>query len=249
MAGHSKWANIKHRKAAQDAKRGKIFTKIIRELVVAAKSGGGNPDENPNLRSVMDKALGANMKRDTIDKAILRGVGNAEGDNYDEITYEGYGPNGVAVLVKTLTDNRNRTVAEVRHVFSKAGGNLGTDGSVSYLFSKQGRILLPNTMDEDSVVEIALEASAEDVVTNDDGTIEVTTSPDTFHTVKEAFRAGGLTIEDSEIAMVPSTTVSLDKEGAEKILKLIDVLEDLDDVQDVYTNSDISDEILALLDE
>jgi YebC/PmpR family DNA-binding regulatory protein len=249
MAGHSKWANIKHRKAAQDAKRGKIFTKIIRELVVAAKSGGGNPDENPTLRAVIDKALGANMKRDTIDKAILRGVGNAEGDNYDEITYEGYGPNGVAVLVYTLTDNRNRTVAEVRHVFSKAGGNLGTDGSVSYLFSKQGRILLPDSIDEDHVVEIALEASAEDVVTNDDGTIEVTTSPESFLSVKEALLAAGLPIEDSEVAMVPSTTVSLDLEGAEKILKLIDALEDLDDVQNVYTNSDISDEVIALLEE
>jgi len=247
MAGHSKWANIKHRKAAQDAKRGKVFTKIIRELVVAAKSGGGTPEDNPTLRAVIDKALNANMKRDTIDKAIQRGAGGADGENYDEITYEGYGSNGIAVLVKTLTDNRNRTVAEVRHAFSKAGGNLGTDGSVAYLFNKQGSIFFEAGCDEDKIMEVALETGAEDVLTDDDGSVELITLPEDFLTVKEALIAAGLDISNAEVAMVAALKVDLDLEGAEKIMRLIDALEDLDDVQDVYTNAEISTEIMDQL--
>jgi len=175
MAGHSKWANIKHRKAAQDAKRGKVFTKLIRELVVAARAGGPQPEDNPRLRAAVDKALGANMKRDTIDKAIARGAGNAEGDNYDEVTYEGYGVGGVAVLVECMTDNRNRTVADVRHAFSKRGGNLGTDGSVAYLFNRLGQILYPPGVNEERVMEVALEAGADDVIDHNDGSVEVLT--------------------------------------------------------------------------
>ena len=248
MAGHSKWANIRHRKAAQDAKRGKIFTKIIRELVVAAKEGGGNVEDNPRLRAVVDKALGANMKRDTVDKAIARGAGGGEGDNYDELTYEGYGPGGVAILVESMTDNRNRTVAEVRHAFSKAGGNLGTDGSVAYLFNKQGSLLFEAGVDEDLMLETALEAGAEDVAEQEDGSFEVVTAPTDFIAVKEALLARGLKAEQSEIAMVASTKAELDLDGAEKILRLIDVLEDLDDVQNVYTNAEIPEEVMAQLD-
>lgn len=243
MAGHSKWANIKHRKAAQDAKRGKIFTKIIRELVVAAKAGGPNPDDNPSLRAVVDKALTSNMKRDTIDKAIARGAGTGDADNYEAVTYEGYGVGGIAVLVECLTDNRNRTVAEIRHAFSKRGGNLGTDGSVAYLFSKIGQISFA-TGDEDQIMEIALEAGAEDVVSNDDASIDVTTAFEDFLSVKEAMVAAGLTPDHAEVTMRPATTVELDKEGAEKAMGLIDMLEDLDDVQNVYTNADIPDAVL-----
>lgn len=248
MAGHSKWANIRHRKAAQDAKRGKIFTKIIRELVVAAKEGGGSPEDNPRLRAVMDKALGANMKRDTIDKAIARGAGGGEGDNYDELTYEGYGPGGVAVLVEVMTDNRNRTVAEVRHAFSKAGGNLGTDGSVAYLFDKQGMLYFSSDVDEEALLEKALEAGAEDVLPQEDGSLEVITQPSDFMSVKDALLSVNLVPTSSELAMVASTSVELDLDGAEKILRLVDALEDLDDVQNVHTNADISDEIMSQLD-
>lgn len=247
MAGHSKWANIRHRKAAQDAKRGKIFTKIIRELVVAAKAGGGNIEDNPRLRAVVDKALGANMKRDTIDKAIARGAGGGEGDNYDELTYEGYGPGGVAILVEVMTDNRNRTVAEVRHAFSKAGGNLGTDGSVAYLFSKQGSLLFEAGTDEETLMDAALEAGAEDVQTQDDGSFEVVTSAEDYLSVKDALVAAGFEPAQSEVTMVPSTSVDLDADGAEKVLRLVDVLEDLDDVQNVYSNSAISAEVMAQL--
>lgn len=247
MAGHSKWANIRHRKAAQDAKRGKIFTKIIRELVVAAKAGGGNIEDNPRLRAVVDKALGANMKRDTIDKAIARGAGGGEGDNYDELTYEGYGPGGVAILVEVMTDNRNRTVAEVRHAFSKAGGNLGTDGSVAYLFSKQGSLLFEAGADEETLMDAALEAGAEDVQTQDDGSFEVVTSAEDYLSVKDALVAAGFEPAQSEVTMVPSTSVDLDADGAEKVLRLVDVLEDLDDVQNVYSNSAISAEVMAQL--
>ena len=244
MAGHSKWANIKHRKAAQDAKRGKVFTKIIRELVVAAKKGG-NPDDNPTLRATIDKALGANMKRDTIDKAIARGAGDNDGDNYDAVTYEGYGIAGVAVLVECLTDNRNRTVAEIRHAFSKRGGNLGTDGSVAYLFTRQGQLLFSPETDEDALMEAALDAGAEDIQTHADGSIEVTTDFESYLTVKESLEKAGFSAELSELMMSPSTTVSLDKDQAEKILGLVDMLEDLDDVQNVHTNADISEEIMA----
>jgi len=247
MAGHSKWANIKHRKAAQDAKRGKIFTKIIREIVVAAKAGGGNPEDNPALRAVMDKALGANMKRDTIDKAIARGAGTGDEDNYEAATYEGYGAGGIAVLVECLTDNRNRTVAEVRHAFTKRGGNLGTDGSVAYLFTKKGQLTYGEGADEELIMEAALEAGADDVVTNDDGSIDVFTAFEDYLSVKDAMVAADLIPEMSEVTMLPSTTVELDQDGAEKVMGLVDMLEDLDDVQNVYTNADISAEIMEQL--
>lgn len=247
MAGHSKWANIKHRKAAQDAKRGKIFTKLIRELVVAAKSGGGNPEDNPRLRAAIDKALGNNMKRDTIDKAIARGAGADDADNYEEVTYEGYGVGGIAVLVECMTDNRNRTVSDVRHAFSKRGGNLGTDGSVAYLFNRTGQISYPPGSDEDQIMEAALEAGAEDVVTNEDGSVDVLTAWEDFSTVKESLTAAGLEPEQAEVTMLATTTVALDKEAAEKLLALVDHLEDLDDVQNVYTNADIPDEVMAEL--
>ncbi|UTA49098.1 YebC/PmpR family DNA-binding transcriptional regulator [Simiduia sp. 21SJ11W-1] len=246
MAGHSKWANIRHRKAAQDAKRGKIFTKIIRELTVAAK-GGPNPDDNPRLRAAVDKALGANMKRDTIEKAIAKGSGQHDGDNYEECTYEGYAVSGVAVLIECMTDNRNRTVAEVRHAFSKRGGNLGTDGSVAYLFTRTGVILF-ETGDEDALMEVAIEAGAEDVVTQDDGSIEIQTAFEDFLNVKEALIAAGFTPDNAEVTMLPSTQVPIDDaDTAQKVLGLIDMLEDLDDVQNVYTNADIAPDVMAQL--
>ena len=247
MAGHSKWANIKHRKAAQDAKRGKIFTKLIRELVVAARAGGPIPEDNPRLRTAVDKALGANMKRDTIDKAIARGAGNAEGDHYDEITYEGYGAGGVAVLVECMTDNRNRTVADVRHAFTKRGGNLGTDGSVAFLFSRLGQLLYAPGSSEEQIMDVALEAGADDVIAHDDGSIEVLTPFEEFQAVKDAMVAAGLEHEHAELIMQPSTTVPLDRQGAETLLGLVDMLEDLDDVQQVHTNAEIPDEVLAEL--
>jgi YebC/PmpR family DNA-binding regulatory protein len=247
MAGHSKWANIRHRKGRQDAKRGKIFTKIIRELTVAAK-GGPNPADNPRLRAAVDKALSENMKRDTIEKAIARGAGNNDAENYEELTYEGYGVNGVAFIVECMTDNRNRTVGEVRHAFTKRGGNLGTDGSVAYLFSRKGQISFAESIDEDTLMEAALEAGAEDVVVNDDGSFDVMTAFEDYQTVKEALIEAGFTPANADIAMIPSVTVALDKDGAEKILGLVDMLEDLDDVQNVYTNADIADEIMEQLD-
>lgn len=241
MAGHSKWANIKHRKAAQDAKRGKIFTKLIRELVVAAKEGGGNPEDNPRLRQAMDKALGANMKKDTIEKAIQRGAGGGEGDNYDELTYEGYGSGGVAILVETMTDNVNRTVSQVRAAFTKAGGNLGTNGSVAYLFDKKGQITFAE-VSEDEIMEAALEAGADDVVANDDGSIDVFTEAAEFMDVKTALQEAGFEPVHAEVAMIPSTSAELDVDGGRKILRLLDVLEDLDDVQNVYHNASIPEE-------
>lgn len=246
MAGHSKWANIKHRKARQDAKKGKVFTKVIRELTVAAK-GGPNPADNPRLRAAVDKALSENMKRDTIDKAIARGAGTADGDNYEEITYEGYGVGGVAFIVECMTDNRNRTVGEVRHAFTKRGGNLGTDGSVAYLFSRKGQISFEPGIDEDKLMEAALEAGADDVITNDDGSYDVMTSFENYLNVKDALLEAGFKPASADIAMIPSVTVSLDKEGAEKILGLVDMLEDLDDVQNVYTNADIPDDVMEQL--
>lgn len=247
MAGHSKWANIKHRKAAQDAKRGKIFTKLIRELTVAAKMGGADADSNPRLRTAIDKALGANMTKDTLERAIRRGAGAGEGENYDEIRYEGYGTNGVAIMVDCLTDNINRTVSEVRHTFSKAGGNLGTDGSVAYLFSKHGILSYPVGVDEDVIMEAALEAGADDVVSHDDGSVDVITTPDAFMDVKQAMVAAGYEPENAEVTMQASTTVDLNLEDAEKVLRLVDALEDLDDVQNVYSNADISAEVMAQL--
>jgi len=247
MAGHSKWANIKHRKASQDAKRGKIFTKLIREITVAAKMGGAEQENNPRLRDVVSKALTANMTRDTIDRAIKRGAGDTDGENYDEIRYEGYGPAGVAVLVDCLTDNRNRTVADVRYAFSKAGGNLGTDGSVAYLFSKIGMLTFPAGSDEDAIMEAAMEAGAEDIETTDDGAISVTTSAEEFTAIKEAMVAAGFKPESADVTMQPSTSVDLDLDSAEKVMRLVDVLEDLDDVQNVYSNGDFSDEVMAQL--
>lgn len=247
MAGHSKWANIKHRKAAQDAKRGKIFTKLIRELVVAAKAGGPNPDDNPRLRAAVDKALSANMKRDTVEKAIARGAGAGEGENYDEITYEGYAPGGVAILVECMTDNRNRTAGDVRHAFTKRGGNLGTDGSVAYLFNRIGQINYRAGVDEDALMEAALEAGAEDIKSHDDGSVDVETSFGDFLNVKDALVAAGFEPAHAEIAMVAELSVPLDLAGAEKLLAMIDGLEDLDDVQNVYTNAEIPDDVVEQL--
>jgi YebC/PmpR family DNA-binding regulatory protein len=247
MAGHSKWANIKHRKAAQDAKRGKIFTKLIRELTVSAKVGGGNPADNPRLRAAVDKALGANMTRDTIDRAIARGAGSNDADNMEELTYEGYGAGGVAVLVEAMTDNRNRTVSEVRHAFSKCGGNLGTDGSVAYLFTRRGQLTFSADTDEESLMEAALESGAEDFVTNDDGSFDVFTSFEEFGAVRDALEAAGFAPESAEVTMVPSTQAELDLDTAQKVVRLIDMLEDLDDVQNVYSNASISDDIMEQL--
>ncbi len=247
MAGHSKWANIKHRKAAQDAKRGKMFTKLIRELVVAAKQGCPLPEDNPRLRAAVDKALGANMTRDTIDRAIARGAGTNEADDMEELTYEGYAPGGIAVLVEVMTDNRNRTVAEVRHAFSKRGGNLGPDGSVAYLFTRKGQLNFAAGVDEDQLMDAALEAGAEDIDANDDGSVDVTTAWEDFAAVKAALEEAGLVPEEGEVTMIASTTVPVDADGAEKLMGLVDALEDLDDVQNVYTNVDIPDEVLASL--
>ncbi|UTN99564.1 YebC/PmpR family DNA-binding transcriptional regulator [Serratia nematodiphila] len=247
MAGHSKWANAKHRKAAQDAKRGKIFTKIIRELVTAAKLGGGDPDSNPRLRAAMDKALSNNMTRDTMNRAIARGVGGDDDTNMETIIYEGYGPGGTAIMIECLSDNRNRTVAEVRHAFTKCGGNLGTDGSVAYLFTKKGVITYAPGLDEDSVMEAALEAGAEDIVTYDDGAIDVFTAWESLGAVKDALTAAGFEAEAAEVSMIPSTKADMDAETAPKLLRLIDMLEDCDDVQEVYHNGEISDEVAATL--
>lgn len=248
MAGHSKWSNIKHRKAAQDAKRGKIFTKLIREINVAAREGGGDPETNPRLRAAIDKALSNNMKRDTIDTAIKRGTGEMEGDNVEELTYEGYGPNGVAILLECMTDNKNRTVSEVRYAFSKHGGNLGTDGSVAYLFNKMGVISYGTDVTEEDVMEPALEAGAEDIVKYPRSGLDVMTSPENFGPVKDALDAKGLESSNAEVTQVPDTKVDLDEDSARSFLKLLDALEDLDDVQNAYHNADISDDVLAKLD-
>jgi YebC/PmpR family DNA-binding regulatory protein len=245
MAGHSKWANIRYRKSAQDQKRGKIFTKLIREITVAARMGGGDPSTNPRLRAAIDKALSHNMPKDTIQRAISKGTGAQEGEAYEEVRYEGYGPGGVAVMVDCLTDNRNRTVAEVRHAFAKAGGNLGTSGSVAYLFSQVGVLNYPAGSEEDAIMEAALEAGAEDVVIHEDGSIEVITAPDDFERVKQALVAAGLVPESAEVTMRASTSVRLEAEDAEKMVRLLERLEDLDDVQKVYSNADISEEVLA----
>lgn len=246
MAGHSKWSNIRHRKAAQDAKRVKTFLKIIRELVVAAKEGGASVEGNPRLRTAVDKALGSNMRRDTIDKAIQRGAGGGEGESFEELVYEGYGPGGVAVLIEAMTDNRNRTAADVRLAFSKAGGNLGTDGSVAYLFEKKGRVFI-SADDEDLVMELALDAGAEDLVVQDDGSIEVLTAPSDYLSVKDHLVSHDTNVIQSELDMIPATTVVLDEEGTEKMMRLIDALEDLDDVQSVYTNADFPAEVMDKL--
>jgi YebC/PmpR family DNA-binding regulatory protein len=248
MAGHSKWANIKHRKGRQDAKRGKLFTKFIRELTVSAREGGPDPDSNPRLRAAIDKALSNNMTRDTVDRAIKRGAGELDGENLETIVYEGYGPGGTAVMVECMTDNRNRSVTGVRNAFNKSGGNLGTDGSVSYLFTKQGVISYDEGTDEDAIMDVALEAGADDVVVNDDSSVDVYTTPSAFGAVKDALDAAGFESVNAEVTMVPSTKADLDEETAAKFLRLIDMLEDHDDVQEVYHNGEISDEIMEKLD-
>jgi len=248
MAGHSKWANIKHRKAGQDAKRGKIFTKLLREINVAVKSSGADPASNPALRTAIDKALAANMRRDTIDNTIKKASGAQEGVNYEAIRYEGYGPGGTAIMIDCLTDNRNRTVGEVRHALTKFGGNLGTDGSVAYLFNKWGILSYEPSVNEDELMEAALEAGADDVISHDDHSVEIMIAPENYLVVKDALIAAGFEPANAEVTMQATTMVDLDIEAAEKMLKLIDRLEDLDDVQNVYSNADISEQILTSLD-
>ena len=242
MAGHSKWSNIKHRKAGQDAKKAKVFTKLIRELTVSARDGGGSVEDNPGLRNLVDKAKAVQMPKDTMERAIVRGAGGQDGAELVSLVYEGYGPGGVAVMVETMTDNKNRTVAEVRHAFSKAGGNLGTDGSVAYLFEKKGQIVFAAAGLEDAVLEAAIDAGAEDVDVADDGTIEVTTSPEDFARVKDALAAAGFEAEAADVAMIPQTYTDLDDDQSEKVLRLLDLLEDLDDVTNLYTNANFPDE-------
>ena len=248
MAGHSKWANIKHRKGRQDAKRGKIFSRLIRELTVASRLGGPVAEDNPRLRTAIDKALSANMPKDTIERAIQRGSGSAEGDDLEETTFEGYGPGGVAIIVESMTDNNNRTVAEVRHAFSKAGGNLGTDGSVSYLFVKKGLIQLSNNTSLEQVLEVAIEAGAEDIEENSDQSITISTLPEDFDPVKKALLDKEIETLESEISLVPETSVSTDLETSIKIYKLLEALEDLDDTQNVHSNADFPEEVVEHLD-
>lgn len=248
MAGHSKWANIKRHKAKVDAVRGKLYTKLIREITVSAKLGGGEPGSNPRLRTALDKALEANMTKDVIERAIKRGAGGMEGEVVEEVRYEGYGPGGTAVMVDCMTNNRNRTVADVRHAFSKHGGNLGTDGSVGYLFKKQGELLFAPGVDEERLMELALEANADDVIVNDDKSMEVITTPEAFLTVKVFLAKAGFQPAQADITMRALTNVSItDKETAEKVVNLIDVLEELDDVQSVYSNADIDEEIMSTI--
>ena len=247
MAGHSKWANIQHRKGRQDARRGKLFTKLIREITIAAKMGGGDIAANPRLRAAVDNAKSNSMPRDTIDRAIKRGAGGDDTGSLEEIRYEGYGPDGTAVIVDCMTDNRNRTVADVRHAFTKCGGNLGRDGSVAFLFKKTGMISFPAGTNEEKLLEAAMECGAQDIVNNDDGSIDIFTDPDELVEVKEGLIASGLKPASAEVTMNPSAWKSLEMDKAQTMLKLLDMLEDLDDVQKVYTNADISDEILEQL--
>lgn len=249
MSGHSKWANIRFRKAAQDAKRGKVFTKLIREITTAARMGGGDESSNPRLRSAVVAALAQNMTRDTIKRAVERGVGGGDGADLENITYEGYGVGGVAVMVECMTDNHNRTASDVRHAFTKFGGNLGTTGSVGYLFTKKGVISFAQDedgkmpIDEEQAMEIGLEAGADDIVTNDDGSIDVYTAPEAFADVVEAFEAKGIKTTNAEVSMVPSTEAELDADNAAKCMRMIDALEDLDDVQNVYHNASFPDDV------
>lgn len=240
MAGHSKWANIKHKKAAQDAKRGKVFTRLIKEITVAARMGGADPESNPRLRLAVDKAYDQNMPKDNIERAIKRGSGALEGVDYEEIRYEGYGIGGAAVMVDCMTDNRVRTVADVRHAFTKYGGNLGTDGSVSFLFKHCGQLIFAPGTNEEQLIDAALDSGAEDVISNDDGSIEVITAPYDFINVKQALEKAGFKAEHAEVTMKPSTEVVLTGDDAVKMQKLLDALENLDDVQDVYTTAMIN---------
>ena len=249
MSGHSKWANIRFRKAAQDAKRGKVFTKLIREITTAARMGGGDESSNPRLRSAVVAALAQNMTRDTIKRAVDRGIGGGDGADLENITYEGYGVGGVAVMVECMTDNHNRTASDVRHAFTKFGGNLGTTGSVGDLFTKKGVISFAQDedgkmpIDEEQAMEIGLEAGADDIVTNDDGSIDVYTAPEAFADVVEAFEAKGIKPTNAEVSMVPSTEAELDADNAAKCMRMIDALEDLDDVQNVYHNASFPDDV------
>lgn len=249
MAGHSKWANIRHKKGKTDAKRGKLFTRLIREVTVAARLGGGDIASNHRLRAAVDTALSANMPKDTIERAAARGAGDLDSDDYEEIRYEGYGPHAVAIVVDCMTDNRNRTVADVRHTFTKFGGNLGTDGSVSYLFNKVGLISLEGNVEEEALMEVAIDAGAEDVFTNEDGMYEVITVPEQLSSVNDVMLSAGYKLASFEVTMQAETTVSLDKESAESMLKFLDALEELDDVQKVYSNADISAEVMVSLDD
>lgn len=242
MAGHSKWANIQHRKGRQDAKRGKIWTKIIREITVAARGGGPDPDTNPPLRLAIDKATASNMPKDNINRAIQRGVGAADGDDYEFARYEGYGINGAAVIVDCMTDNRTRTVSDVRHALTKNGGNLGTNGSVTFMFDHVGQFLFAPDIDEEKIMEVALEAGAEDVLTDEDGLTEVISAPTDFAQVRDAFIAAELEPEVAEIVMKPQNEIELSGDDANKMQKIIDMLEDLDDVQKVYTNAVFDEE-------
>ena len=245
MAGHSKWANIRFRKGAQDARRGRLFTKLIREITIAARTGGDDANSNPRLRAAIDKAYANNMPKDNVERAIRRGMGDIEGASFEEVRYEGYGPGGIAVLVECTTDNRNRTVGEVRHAFTKHGGNLGTDGSVAYLFAKQGTLSFPAGSDEDAIMEAAVAAGAEDVVKHDDDSIEVVTAPHDFEGVREAMRERGLAPELAEVSQRASVSIPLEGADAEKALRLLEALEELDDVQNVYTNADFPEEMAA----
>lgn len=247
MAGHSKWANIQHRKGRQDAKRGKLFTKLIREITVAARLGGADPAANPRLRTAIDGAKSQSMPKETIDRAIKRGAGGEDGQNLQEVRYEGYGAGGVAVLVDTMTDNKNRTVAEIRHAFSRHNGSLGTGGSVAYLFSKVGLISYPSGCNEDAIMEAALEGGAEDVIMHKDGSIDVLTRPDNMVGVKDALLAADMEMQSAEVTMYPANLMTLDLKHAEDIIRLLNTLEDLDDVQRAYCNADISDDILNRL--
>ena len=247
MAGHSKWANIKHKKAANDKKRGKLWSKLIKEDTVAAKQGGGDLDSNPRLRLAVDKAKTGNMPNDTIERAIKRGAGGEEQGNYDEIRYEGYAPGGIAIIVDCLTDNRNRTASEVRHAFTKHGGNLGTDGSVSYMFQKRGVISFSPNTSEEQIMEIALEVGVDDLILNDDKSIDLFTKPEDLQVIKDGFIKSGQEPENAEISFEPDTLSKVNKDEAEKVLRMIDHLEDLDDVQEVYTNIDIPEEVMVEL--
>jgi YebC/PmpR family DNA-binding regulatory protein len=246
MAGHSKWANIQHRKGAQDARRGKVFTKIIREISVAARAGGGDPGHNPRLRTAIDKALSNNMSKDVVERAIRKATGELEGVSYEEIRYEGYAPGGVAVIVDCLTDNKVRTVADVRHAFGKFGGNLGTDGSVAFMFNKAGVLSYPPGADEAAVTEAAIEAGAEDVVVYpEDGSIDVLASPEAFEAVRDAMRAAGQPPAAAEVTWRADNDVQVEGETAQQVARLLDWLEDLDDVQDVYSNADLGEDAYA----
>ena len=245
MAGHSKWSKIKRKKAVNDAKRGAQFTKLIREITVAAREGGGNPDFNPRLRLAVDTAKAASMPLDNIERAIKKGTGELEGVNYEEITYEGYGPNGIALFIETLTDNQNRTVADLRHTLGKHNGSLGTSGSVAWQFERKGQVFLDAaTHSEDAVLEAALEAGGEDVARDGDEFV-VTTDATSFHTVQDGLREAGLTISEAELTMIPTNEVAVEGKDAEKLLRLLDALDDLDDVQKVHTNADIDETALA----